>query len=132
MESKKNLYFTPVFIEPTLKHSLLNSYKYTFIIFFEIFIVIILMFIFFKTEIIMSFDKVQSINNPIDKLKNTFLFCKENKMMIGGLPNNITTEALSVNKLPIVIDNCEDILMSINGSHKVSLDDIFRRQRFIL
>ncbi|ABQ43694.1 IMV membrane protein [Tanapox virus] len=128
MASKQNLYFTPVFIEPTLKHSLLNSYKYTFIIFIEIIVVVTLMFIFFKTEIILAFNKTKVVNNPIDKFKDTFLFCKENKMMIGGLPNNNVTEALTTDKIPIVVDNCEDILKSINGSHKVSLNDILRRR----
>ncbi|URN73252.1 putative membrane protein [Lumpy skin disease virus] len=127
--NSKNIYFTPVFIEPTIKHSLLQSYKYTYIIIFEIITVMVLLFLFFKSEIHMLFKfKQQKVISPIDKFSKTTLYCKENKLFISGLPNTMySKEALSLNRQPITYKYCNDLLQSINGSQQVSINDILRK-----
>ncbi|AAL69800.1 SPV061 hypothetical protein [Swinepox virus] len=129
MESR-NINFTPVFIEPTLKHSLLNIYKYNYIIIFEIIIVILLVYIFFKSEIIMLISYKDDISiNPIDNFSKSWLSCDGNKLVINNLPNtNGTKTALAINRQDITYKDCNFLLQSINGSSKISLNDVLRRQ----
>ncbi|ADT91096.1 MV entry-fusion complex protein [Cotia virus SPAn232] len=128
MEKTNTFYFTPVFLEPTLKHSLLNIYKYTFIIVFEIFTVLILIFIFFKSEIKMLFFNDYINDSMFKTLMKTSLSCNGNNLVISGLPNKNNVNALYIdNKKPIIYDKCNEVLMSINGSHKIYLNDILRK-----
>ncbi|QHR82603.1 MV entry-fusion complex protein [Brazilian porcupinepox virus 1] len=127
MEKPTNIYFTPVFLEPTLKHSLLNAYKYTFIIIFEIFTVVLLLYIFFRTEIKMLFSKDNFYSiDKLDKYKNAKLLCNGKNLYITGIGKE-SVSALDINKNPIIYDDCLNLLKSINGSRKVSLDNILRK-----
>ncbi|APG58281.1 protein L5 [BeAn 58058 virus] len=128
MENRNNFYFTPVFLEPTIKHSLLNIYKHTFIIVFEIFTILLLIFIFFKSEIKMLFLKDDKNDTIFNTLMKTSLSCNGNNLVISGLPNKSNVNALYIdNKKPIIYDKCNEVLMSINGSHKIHLNDILRK-----
>ncbi|QED21256.1 membrane protein [Borealpox virus] len=128
MENVPNVYFNPVFIEPTFKHSLLSVYKHRLIVLFEVFVVFILIYVFFKSELSMFFMTKQKIPDPIDRLRRANLACNDDKLMIYGLPWMTTqTSALSINSKPIVYKDCAKLLRSINGSRSVSLDDVLRR-----
>ncbi|ASK51269.1 IMV protein, entry/fusion [Eptesipox virus] len=126
------VYLNPVFIEPNIKHSLLNSYKYTFIILFEICIISVLLFTFFKTEILMLLrPKKYKSENYINKLKSATLICDGNVLKITGLANAKILPALALNKEPISINECKELLYSINGSRQVSLNDVLRKRQII-
>ncbi|WCB66425.1 Membrane protein CL5 [Monkeypox virus] len=128
MENVPNVYFNPVFIEPTFKHSLLSVYKHRLIVLFEVFVVFILIYLFFRSELNMFFMPKRKIPDPIDRLRRANLACEDDKLMIYGLPWITTqTSALSINSKPIVYKDCAKLLRSINGSQPVSLNDVLRR-----
>ncbi|AGU99742.1 m59R [Myxoma virus] len=127
---KKPIYFTPVFVEPTIKHSLLNVYRYTYIILFELAVIALLIFLFFKTEFNMLLrNTVDLANDPIKQFTSTSLMCKGNALFIKHMPNSTELKpALAINRKQIVHENCAALLQSINGSRKVSLNDILERR----
>ncbi|AUL80516.1 N5R [Vaccinia virus] len=124
MENVPNVYFNPVFIEPTFKNSLLSVYKHRLIVLFEVFVVFILIYVFFRSELNMFFMPKRTIPDPIDRLRRANLACEDDKLMIYGLPWMTTQpSALSINSEPIVYKACAKLLRSINGSQPVSLND---------
>ncbi|QDJ95078.1 IMV entry-fusion protein [Hypsugopox virus] len=126
------VYLNPVFIEPNIKHSLLNSYKYIFVILFELIILAILLFTFFKTEILMIFRlKKHETENYLNKVKSASLICDGKTLKITGLANAKILPALALNKEPIIINECKELLHSINGSRQVSLNDVLYRRQII-
>ncbi|ABI99228.1 membrane protein [White-tailed deer poxvirus] len=130
MEKKhSNIYFTPVFVEPTIKHSLLNAYKYTYIVLFEVLFVAFLLYLFFRSEIMMLLNyKNDMVKDPLEKFLKTSLSCNGDKLIINKLPNSSSNvNALAINRTPITNKNCKALLQSINGSQQVSLNDILRR-----
>ncbi|AST09283.1 membrane protein [Murmansk poxvirus] len=126
---KPHVCFNPVFIEPTFKHSLLTVYKHKLVIFFEVLVVFVLIYVFFKSEIITFFKSRDDIPNPVDKLRTATLVCEGNKLMINGL-TRLGTErsALSLNSKPIVYKDCLKLLQTINGSRSISFNDVLRRR----
>ncbi|ALA62469.2 putative membrane protein [Turkeypox virus] len=112
----KNITLSPVFIEPSFKHSFLkSSNKYFYILIFEIIVTLIIINFFFKEEILNAFIPVPVPKNAITNLLNkTTLSCEENGTMMihresGKYP------ALNLDGSPIIIDDCSLVLSSLNG-----------------
>nr|WGO62692.1 MV entry-fusion complex protein [Wadden Sea poxvirus] len=127
-----NIYLSPVFVEPKIKHSLLNAYNYIYIIIFELILTIVLIYIFFKTEIKMLLNNIYDNNytyDYFDIFKNARLVCDNENMLITGYRKKSNkVYALSLDGNPIKYKDCNKLLKSINGSYTVSINDVLYRR----
>ncbi|QHG62624.1 membrane protein [Cetacean poxvirus 1] len=106
--------FNPVFIEPTIKHTLLLTYSYIYIIVFELVFVLLLIYIFFYNEIAIFFTPGMTVSNPLNVVKQSKLLCKNNDLYIK-LPNYKIVSAISLNGQPISYNKCEELISSLNN-----------------
>ncbi|AEN03661.1 membrane protein [Yokapox virus] len=126
---KPHVSFNPVFIEPTFKHSLLTVYKHRLVIFFEVLVVFVLIYVFFKSEILSFLKYREFLPNPLDRLRAATLSCEGNNLNIHGVPILGTEKsAISLNSKPIVYKDCLKLLQTINGSRTISFNDVLRRR----
>ncbi|CCD83241.1 subunit of the poxvirus multiprotein entry-fusion complex [Squirrelpox virus] len=127
MSAPRPLILTPVFVEPTIKHTLLRETRYTGLVVLELIVAVLLLLIFFRTELGSVFSRAASAPDPLERFRKARLECAaDGGLMIAGLGAR-PRPALAGDGRPIRPADCAAVLRSVNnGPLAVSLDDVLR------
>ncbi|AAR98408.1 ORF051 putative membrane protein [Bovine papular stomatitis virus] len=116
---------TPVFVEPTIAHSLLRSEPYLTLVVLELLLALALTYLFFGDELRSALRGRQRPPSPLDAYGEASLACDGDALMIelpgGRLP------ALALDGRPVAFPGCDGVLRRINGTRKVRLVDVLGR-----
>ncbi|WZD65270.1 membrane protein [Pseudocowpox virus] len=116
------VHLTPVFVEPTIAHSLLRAESYLAIAVVELLLALALALVFFRDELGALFRRAPRAPSPLDAYLQASLVCEGDALVIelpeGRLP------ALALDGRPIAFPGCAGLLHRINGPRKVRLVDV--------
>ncbi|ASC55589.1 putative membrane protein-like protein [Seal parapoxvirus] len=120
------VHFTPVFVEPTIAHSLLRSESYVALAVLELTVALALVYAFFSDEIKALFARARKTPSPLEPYAQAALACTGNALVLE-LPEG-RVPALALNGQPVVFAGCDSVLRRINGPRKVHLVDVLGRR----
>lgn len=114
--SARRVTVQPVFIEPTFRHSLLDSTRYAFIVLFEAAVALMLVAWFFGAEVRHALRRPPPPEpDALAALAaGTRLACDGDALVILGLARG-RTAALNRDGSEVRLRACEELLRSVNG-----------------
>ncbi|AYN60998.1 membrane protein [Orf virus] len=116
------VHLTPVFVEPTIAHSLLRAETYLAIAVLELVLALALALVFFRDELGALFRRAPRAPSPLDAYLQASLVCDGDALLIE-LPEG-RVPALALDGRPVAFPGCESLLYRINGPRKVRLVDV--------
>ncbi|AIZ77302.1 hypothetical protein SB87_gp049 [Parapoxvirus red deer/HL953] len=120
------VHLTPVFVEPTIKHSLLRSGPYLLLAALQLALALALAYFFFGDEARAVLRRARRDPSPLDAYANAELGCDGDRLMLA-LPEG-RVPALALDGRPVALADCAGLLRRINGPRAVRLVDVLGRR----
>nr|WNT71221.1 MAG: putative membrane protein [Equine parapoxvirus] len=122
------VHLTPVFVEPTIAHSLLRAESYVAIAVLELLVAAALVYVFFGSDVLLLLRRPGAAESPLGRFAEASLRCTAaGGLVIDGV-GPAPVPALALDGRPVVLRDCGGLLHRINGPRKVHLVDVLGRR----